>query len=198
MQKELAAFQAYECMEEYDKSEALTQVAARKILPMLAVTTKKPVEGSGSQDKRVYSQVPRGHVRAALNLASRMRWAVGVQGVSTAFLNSELTQPVWAYLPKLFVRAGLVGQNKIAPQIYLVHEVLNKSINEGVFDGLECVYVDDLLHLGPSALVASLEAAVGQLWKVTDGGVLEPYCTPNASVEYLGKKRAQTMVGMLQ
>eukprot|EP00971_Amphidinium_carterae_P291236 5782520-Amphidinium_carterae.2 len=53
MQKELDAFQAYDCMEEYDESEALTQVAAREILPMLAVTTKKPVEGSKTKKKKV-------------------------------------------------------------------------------------------------------------------------------------------------
>eukprot|EP00971_Amphidinium_carterae_P302248 6005518-Amphidinium_carterae.1 len=130
---ELKSFDDQNCKVEYDLSDAVSQGLVRRdmILPMMIVASRKPQIGMDTKKKKVravlcgnwqildsavetYSQVPEwGHVRAALSLASRMKWALGVLDVSTASLNSPLKEPVWAYPPAAFTRAGLVESGKV-------------------------------------------------------------------------------------
>eukprot|EP00971_Amphidinium_carterae_P350068 6491364-Amphidinium_carterae.2 len=250
MENELNAFKSFGCMEEYETQTALDEglVTRSELLPMMTVATRKPQIGTKVKKKRVravlcgnfqemdptlntYSQVPEwGHVRAALNLASRKKWSVGLQDISTVFLNSWLKKPVWAHPPTLFVRAGLVSPTclwKFVRSVYGLtiapadwSETRDKEMN-----GLEiecegkryklipsqeapqiyqvwwmdlCVYVDDLIYLGPSPLIAALKEAIGKIWKVTDGGELEPNCDSTKSIQYLGIRIRRGPRGELQ
>eukprot|EP00971_Amphidinium_carterae_P199460 3958485-Amphidinium_carterae.1 len=55
MQKEHEALLGYDCLDEYDVEQAVAEGLVRKeeILPMMAVTTRKPQQGSDKKKKKV-------------------------------------------------------------------------------------------------------------------------------------------------